>query len=91
VIVVRNPHFDAGLFDGNVPAGNPDRVTIDMFDDPALALKKTLDGQYDYDALEPPTDQVASLQSKHKDQIEIYTPPNTYYYFMNTRVAPFDR
>jgi peptide/nickel transport system substrate-binding protein len=91
VIVVRNPHFNAGLFDGNVPVGNPDRVTIDMFDDPALALTKTLDGQYDYDALQPPTDQVAALQSKHKDQIEIYTPPNTYYFFMNTRLAPFDK
>ena len=90
VIVVRNPHFDAGLFDGNVPAGNPDKVTIDILDDPALALTKTLDGQYDYDALQPPADQVATLESKHKDQIKIYTPPNTYYYFMNTRVAPFD-
>jgi peptide/nickel transport system substrate-binding protein len=90
VIVVRNPHFDARLFDGNVPAGNPDKVTIDILDDPALALTKTLDGQYDYDALQPPSDQVATLESKHKDQIKIYTPPNTYYYFMNTRVAPFD-
>jgi peptide/nickel transport system substrate-binding protein len=91
VIVVRNPHFNAGLFDGNVPVGNPDKVTIDMFDDPALALTKTLDGQYDYDALQPPADEVAALESKHKDQIEVYTPPNTYYYFMNTRRAPFDK
>ena len=90
VIVVRNPHFDARLFDGNVPAGNPDRVTIDILDDPALALSRTLDGQYDYDALQPPADQVASLFCNHTAPTEIYTPPNTYYYFMNTRVAPFD-
>jgi peptide/nickel transport system substrate-binding protein len=90
VVVVRNPHFEARRFDGNVPAGNPDKVTIDILDDPAAALTKTLDGQYDYDALQPPPDRVARLEKKNKAQIEIYTPANTYYFFMNTRIAPFD-
>jgi len=90
VVVVRNPHFDAALFDGNVPAGNPDKVTIDILDDPAAALTKTLDGGYDYDALQPPPDRVAGLEKENQDQIKIYTPANTYYFFMNTRIAPFD-
>ena len=90
VIVVRNPHFDARLFDGNVPAGNPDRVTIDIVGDPSVALARTLDGQEDYDPQQPPADRLAELKNKHQDQIKIYTPANTYYYFMNTRVAPFD-
>jgi len=29
-------------------------------------------------------------QHKYGDQIKVYTPANTYYFFMNTRVAPFD-
>jgi len=69
VVVVRNPHFEARRFDGNVPAGNPDKVTIDILDDPAAALTKTLDGQYDYDALQPPPDRVAGLEKKNKAQI----------------------
>src|SRR3954463_10220750 len=41
-IVVRNPNFDASTFDGNVPAGNPDKMTIDIIGDPGVALTRTL-------------------------------------------------
>jgi peptide/nickel transport system substrate-binding protein len=90
VIVVRNPNFDASTFDGNVPAGNPDKMTIDIFGDPGIALTRTLQGQEDYDFYQPPNDRLAELQSKYSDQIKVYTPANTFYYFMNTRNAPFN-
>ena len=35
-------------------------------------------------------DRLAELQSKYSDQIKVYTPANTFYYFMNNKVAPFD-
>ncbi len=90
VLVVRNPKFDASMFGGNVPSGNPDKMTIDIIGDPGVALTRTLNGQDDYDFYQPPNDRLAELQSKHADQIKLYTPANTYYYFMNMRVAPFD-
>ena len=89
-LVVRNPSFDASLFDGNVPAGNPDKMTIDILGDAGVALSRTLKGQYDYDFYQPPVDRLAELQSKYSDQIKVYTPANTFYYFMNNKVAPFD-
>jgi peptide/nickel transport system substrate-binding protein len=89
-IVVRNPNFDAANFGGNVPAGNPDKMTIDIFGDPGIALTRTLQGQDDYDEFQPPNDRLAELQSKYSKQIKVYTPANTFYYFMNNRVAPFD-
>jgi peptide/nickel transport system substrate-binding protein len=89
-LVVRNPNFDASLFDGNVPAGNPDKMTIDILGDSGVALSRTLKGQYDYDFYQPPVDRLAELQSKYSDQIKVYTPANTFYYFMNNKVAPFD-
>ena len=89
-IVVRNPNFDASMFGGNVPAGNPDKMTIDIFGDAGIALTRTLQGQEDYDFYQPPNDRLAELQSKYADQIKVYTPANTFYYFMNNRVAPFD-
>jgi peptide/nickel transport system substrate-binding protein len=88
--MVRNPNFDASMFGGNVPSGNPDKITIDILGDPGVALTRTLQGQDDYDFYQPPNDRLAELQSKYSDQIKVYTPANTYYYFMNTRVAPFD-
>ena len=89
-LVVRNPSFDASMFGGNVPVGNPDKMTIDIIGDPSIALTRVLQGQDDYDFQQPPSDRLADLQSNHADQIKIYTPANTYYYFMNNRIAPFD-
>jgi peptide/nickel transport system substrate-binding protein len=90
VIMVRNPNFDASMFGGNVPAGNPDKMTISILGDPGVALTGTLKGQYDYDFYQPPNDRLAELQSKYSNQIKIYTPANTFYFFMNTREAPFN-
>jgi peptide/nickel transport system substrate-binding protein len=90
VIVVRNPKFDASMFGGNVPSGNPDKMTIDIIGDPGVALTRTLNGTDDYDFQQPPSDRLAELQNKYSGQIKVYTPANTYYYFMNNRVAPFD-
>jgi peptide/nickel transport system substrate-binding protein len=89
-IVVRNPNFDAATFDGKVPAGNPDKMTIDIIGDDTVALQRTISGQDDYDFHQLPTDRLASTQQKYGDQIKVYTPANNYYFFMNNRVAPFD-
>ncbi len=90
VLIVRNPNFDASMFGGNVPSGNPDKMTIDIFGDAGIALTRTLQGQEDYDFYQPPNDRLAELQSKYANQIKVYTSANTFYYFMNTRIAPFD-
>ena len=34
-------------------------------------------------------DRLAELQSKYANQIKVYTPANTYYFFMNNRLKPF--
>jgi peptide/nickel transport system substrate-binding protein len=89
-IVVRNPNFDASKFDGNVPSGNPDKMTIDIIGDDSVALQRVISGQDDYDFHQIPTDRLAATQQKYGDQIKVYTPANLYYFFMNNRVAPFD-
>ena len=89
-IVVRNPHFKASMFGGNVPSGNPDRMTIDIIGDPSVALQRTISGTDDYDFQQIPPDRLASTQQKYGDQIKVFTPANTYYFFMNVRTPPFD-
>ena len=91
IVEVRNPYFRAGLFHGNVPAGNPDKVVWDIVGNPATALQRTISGQDDWDPQAIPSDSRASTQAKYGDQIKVYTPPNTYYFFMNTRVPPFNK
>ena len=89
-VVVRNPNFDASMFGGNVPKGNPDKMTFDILGDPGVALQRTINGQDDYDFQQPPPDRLTSIQSKYASQIKVYTPANTYYFFMNNKVPPFD-
>ena len=89
-ILVRNPNFNASDFGGNVPSGNPDMMTIDIIGDDTVALQRVISGQDDYDFHQIPPDRLASTQQKYGDQIKVYTPANTYYFFMNNRVAPFD-
>jgi peptide/nickel transport system substrate-binding protein len=49
-----------------------------------------ISGQDDWDEHQLPPDRLGSTQQKYVDQIKVFTPANTYYFFMNTRVAPFD-
>ena len=89
-ILVRNPNFDEATFGGNVPAGNPDMMTVDIIGDDTVALQRVIAGTDDYDFHQIPPDRLASTQQKYGDQIKVYTPANTYYFFMNNRVAPFN-
>jgi len=91
-IVVRNPQWKSNAATGitDVPNGNPDKMTVDVIGDDTVALQRVINGQDDYDFHQIPTDRLASTQQKYGDQIKVYTPANTYYFFMNTRVAPFN-
>ncbi|MFL5911581.1 MAG: ABC transporter substrate-binding protein [Gaiellaceae bacterium] len=91
IVEVRNPQFHAAQLDGNVPAGNPDKVVWDIVGDSSTALARTTAGQDDWDPQQIPAASLADTEAKYGDQLKIYTPPNTYYFFMNTRVAPFDK
>jgi peptide/nickel transport system substrate-binding protein len=90
IVEVRNPHFRASALGGNVPAGNPDKVVWDIVADAATALHRTTNGQDDWDPQQIPSSSLKSVEAKYAGQLKVYTPPNTYYFFMNTRVAPFD-
>jgi peptide/nickel transport system substrate-binding protein len=90
IVEVRNPHFDAATFGGNVPPGNPDQVVWDVIGSDLEALQKVIDGKDDWAGFHAiPPDKLASVRRQHGAQLRPYIEPNTYYFFMNTRVAPF--
>jgi peptide/nickel transport system substrate-binding protein len=86
-VLVRNPNFKPS---SNVPATNPDKMTVKIVEDDSAALQQVINGQADYDFHPIPVDRLADVQQKYGDQLKIYTPANTYYFFMNNRLAPFD-
>jgi peptide/nickel transport system substrate-binding protein len=86
-VLVRNPNFKPTA---NVPATNADKMTVKIVEDDSAALQQVINGQADYDFHPIPVDRLADVQQKYGDQLKIYTPANTYYFFMNNRLAPFD-
>jgi len=91
VVETRNPHFDAAAFGGNVPRGNPDEIVWDIVGNAGLALQRTIAGQDDWDPQPIPAKRLAATRARHGDQLKIFTTPNTYYFFMNVRMPPFDK
>ena len=86
--MVRNPNFEPTA---DVPATNPDQISLKIVQDDSAALQQVINGQADYDFHPIPVDRLADVQSKYGDQLKIYTPANTYYFFMNQRTPPFDK
>jgi peptide/nickel transport system substrate-binding protein len=90
IVEVRNPYFRADLFDGNVPSGNPDRVTWDVLPGDAVAFRRVLKGEDDWMGYYPVPSRALRWTRNHRgSQLRIFTPPNLLYFFMNTQVKPF--
>jgi len=91
IVEERNPYFQASRFHGNVPAGNPDRVTWDVVPSAAVALRRVLNGQDDWMGYyQIPTNRLQAIEHKYGSRLRTFTPPDLMYFFMNTRVPPFN-
>jgi peptide/nickel transport system substrate-binding protein len=87
VTLVRNPKWKG--IEG-IPDGNPDKMTFTVFVDNSAALQTVIEGKNDYDFWDIPPDRLGEVQNQYGERLKIFTPANTYYYFVNTRVRPFD-
>jgi peptide/nickel transport system substrate-binding protein len=87
-VLVRNPNFKPT---SDVPATNPDKMSFSIVEDDSAALQQVINGQADYDFHPIPVDRLANVQQQYGQQLKIYTPANTYYFFMNNRTPPFDK
>lgn len=91
IVEVRNPYFQAWRFHGNVPAGNPDRVVWDIVPSATVALRRVLSGRDDWMSYYPiPSKRLPAIERRYRRRLVVFTPPNLLYFFMNTRVPPFD-
>jgi peptide/nickel transport system substrate-binding protein len=87
--IKRNPNWQKDEIPA-VPNGNPDTIQGTMTDDQAQSAQLVASGQAMYDQNLLPVDQLQHYKSKYGDQIKFFTTPSTYYFFMNTRLKPFD-
>jgi peptide/nickel transport system substrate-binding protein len=92
IVAVRNPYFQSWRFHGNVPAGNPDRVTWDIVPSARAALHAVVSGKDDWMGYLPvPNKRLPGLERHYKSRLRIGTQPSLDYFFMNTHLAPFDK
>jgi peptide/nickel transport system substrate-binding protein len=91
IVEVRNPRFQAWRFHGNVPAGNPDRVTWDVVPTAGAALRSVMSGKDDWMSYWPVSKKrLGTLDKHYKSRTRTFTIPSLDYFFMNTHVPPFD-
>jgi peptide/nickel transport system substrate-binding protein len=86
--LVRNPNYNNQI--PTMPPGAPDKVVGKIVTDPVASYQQVVSGQADYDYNQVPNDRLPEAQSKYKDQLRIYTNANTWYYFLNNRIPPFN-
>ena len=86
--LVRNPNYNNQI--PTMPSGAPDKVVGTIITDPVASYQQVVSGKADYDYNQVPNDRLPEAQSKYKDQLRIYTNANTWYYFLNNRIPPFN-
>lgn len=85
--LVRNRFFEVT---DTVPKANPDRIVVTVVGDSRTAFERLVAGQADY--ANAPIDLASLERAEQKSllQLKEITGADTYYFFMNTTVKPFD-
>jgi peptide/nickel transport system substrate-binding protein len=87
VVLERNPNFEALP---EVPAGLADTLTIDVVKNERRQAQDVIANKVDF-LLDPPTpDQIRELKAKAGDRYKEEVTNSVYYFFLNSREAPFN-
>ncbi len=88
-VMEKNTNFpDLGE---DIPAGHVDKITTKIIKSAQRQAQDVISGELDYMQDPPPADIKPEVKSKYSDRYREITTASTYYMFMNTRVAPFDK
>ena len=89
----RNPQWsgtNAKLLP-QIPSGHVDRIEVDVLRNPSTQVNDLESGRYDWMGNPPPADRYAEVKSKYEgSQFKVEPTISTYFFWMNTRQAPFD-
>jgi peptide/nickel transport system substrate-binding protein len=88
-VLERNPEYDKNPLPGVEP-GNIDTITTKIVKSAQRQAQDVISGQLDYMQDPPPADIKPEVKAKYSDRYKEQTAASTYYFFMNTRVPPFD-
>jgi len=75
----------------DLPPGHVDKITVKIVKNAVRQAQDVISGELDYMQDPPPADIKPEVKAKYSDRYEEIPTASTYYMFMNTRVAPFDK
>ncbi|HET9591887.1 MAG TPA: ABC transporter substrate-binding protein [Solirubrobacterales bacterium] len=89
----RNPQWQAhnAKLMPAIPSGHVDRIEVEVLRNPATQVNDVESGKTDWMGNPPPADRYAAVKSKY-DGTQFKAEPtiSNYFFWMNTRQAPFD-
>lgn len=87
-ILTKNKNFDIP----GIPQPKIDKITGVVQDSVPKLTQDVINGQLDFTTEDPAGDLLPQVRQKYKDRYrEDPNPPNTYYFFLNVTVPPFDK
>ena len=89
IVMLRNPHWKKGEIPA-VPDGNPDKIVETAANNQVEAAQLVASGQQMWDGNLLPADRLGYYKQHYAKQVNFFTMPSTYYFFMNQRTPPFN-
>jgi peptide/nickel transport system substrate-binding protein len=83
----KNPNFNIP----GIPEGNLDTITTKIVKSAERQTQDVIRGELDFMQDPPPADLLPEVRSQYSDRYEEQVAVNTYYFFMNLKVPPFDK
>src|SRR5918997_1918124 len=88
-VLERSKEYDKNPLP-DVPSANIDQITTKIVKSAQRQAQDVISGKLDYMQDPPPADLKPEVKAKYSDRYREQTAASTYYFFMNTRVPPFD-
>ena len=87
-VLEKNPNFpDLGP---DIPEAKIDKITTKIVKSAQRQTQDVISGDLDYMQDPPPADLKPEVKAEYSDRYREQTAASTYYFFMNTRLPPFD-
>ncbi|HZN88294.1 MAG TPA: ABC transporter substrate-binding protein [Thermoleophilaceae bacterium] len=87
-VLTKNPRFDLP----GIPKAKFNKITVNVSDSVTKMTQDVINGDADFMTEDPTGDQLPEVRAKYKDRYsEAPNPPNTYYFFLNHKIPPFDK
>lgn len=88
--LVKNTNFSPALEGTAIDAGKMDRMNVKIVRSAANAATQISQNKADFMIDNPPADRVGDIKAKFEDRFEQFPTPSSFYFFMNSEVAPFN-